>query len=153
MTSRGELVKATLWDTAGQERFRSLTRSYYNKAQGVFLLYSVANSESFDRCMSWLTEIRANVDERVPIMLVGNQVDRTAERTVSTSQAQRFALQQNLLFIEVSAKYGTNVDYAFRRIIHEILSGLKDRNELDTFKEIKTPRISPSEPPPGRCRC
>ncbi|KAG9073837.1 hypothetical protein FRC06_011119, partial [Ceratobasidium sp. 370] len=113
MTAQGELIKATLWDT-GQERFRALTRS----AQGVFLLYNIANLDSFNQCADWLAEIRARVDERIPIMLIGNQLDRTAERAVSTGQAQNFAFQHNLLFTEVSAKCGTNVDYAFRRIVH-----------------------------------
>ncbi|KAG8695125.1 hypothetical protein FRC08_008028 [Ceratobasidium sp. 394] len=149
MTAQGELIKATLWDTAGQERFRAITRSYYNKAQGAFLLYNIADLDSFNRCADWLAEIRAHVDERTPIMLIGNQIDRESERAVSTSQGQNLAFQHNLLFIEVSAKCGTNVDYAFRRIVHEILSGLKARNELDCIRRTKNaPSVDINQAPP-----
>ncbi|KAG9099255.1 hypothetical protein FRC06_005452, partial [Ceratobasidium sp. 370] len=118
MTAQGELIRATLWDTAGQERFHAMTQSHYRRAHGVFLVYSIADLGSFNRCTEWLSEIRANVDESVPIMLIGNQVDRSAERVVQTSQGQGFALQHGLLFTEMSAKCGTNVDYAFRRLVH-----------------------------------
>ncbi|KAG9126386.1 hypothetical protein FRC07_003601 [Ceratobasidium sp. 392] len=119
MTAQGELVKATLWDTAGQERFHAMTQSHYRRAHGVFLVYSITDRRSFKQCKDWLSEIRANVEEEVPIMLVGNQIDRSAERAIPTSQGQFFALQHGLLFTEISAKCGTNVDYAFKRLVHE----------------------------------
>jgi GTPase SAR1 family protein len=54
-------------------------------------VYSVADAESFDNCLEWLTEVRAHVDEHVPVMLIGNQIDRTGERAVETKNAQAFA--------------------------------------------------------------
>ena len=32
----GRTVKLQIWDTAGQERFRSVTRSYYRGAAGMW---------------------------------------------------------------------------------------------------------------------
>ncbi|CCO32673.1 hypothetical protein BN14_06736 [Rhizoctonia solani AG-1 IB] len=124
MTAHGELVKTVLWDTAGQEAFRAMTKPLYRGAHGVFLVYSVADAESFDNCLEWLTEVRAHVDEHVPVMLIGNQIDRTGERAVETKNAQAFApvsmqqVEHGLLFSEVSGKYGTNVDNAFQKLVH-----------------------------------
>ncbi|KAJ1309383.1 hypothetical protein OPQ81_006160 [Rhizoctonia solani] len=137
MTAHGELVKTVLWDTAGQEAFRAMTKPLYRGAHGVFLVYSIADAESFNNCPSWLTEIRAHVDENAPIMLIGNQIDRTEERAVETSDAQAFALEHGLLFAEISGKYGTNVENAFQRLVHEIFNQLKDRDQLYTCKETK----------------
>ena len=38
---RDQEIKLQLWDTAGQERFRSVTKSYYKGAIGVFIVYDV----------------------------------------------------------------------------------------------------------------
>lgn len=137
MTAHGELIKTVLWDTAGQEAFRAMTKPLYRGANGVFLVYSIVDPESFNQCTGWLTEIRSNVDEGVPIMLVGNKIDQAAERAVQTSDAEAFALENGLLFAEVSGKEGTNLDYAFQRMVHEIFNGLKARDELYRFKETK----------------
>lgn len=94
---------------AGQESFRAMSVplvtsvatfetqltqnlfSLYRGSNGVFLVYSIADHETFSQCTSWLEEIRKHVDEHVPIMLIGNQVDRSTERAVQTSHAQAFA--------------------------------------------------------------
>ncbi|CAE6485691.1 unnamed protein product [Rhizoctonia solani] len=118
MTAHGELVKTVLWDTAGQEAFRAMTKPLYRGVHGVFLVYSIADAESFNNCPEWLTEIRAHVDENVPIMLIGNQIDRTEGRAVETSDAQAFAIEHKLLFAEISGMYGTNVETAFQKLVH-----------------------------------
>lgn len=38
---RDQEIKLQLWDTAGQEKFRSVTKSYYKGAIGVFIVYDV----------------------------------------------------------------------------------------------------------------
>ncbi|CAE6449956.1 unnamed protein product [Rhizoctonia solani] len=118
MTAHGELVKTVLWDTAGQETFRAMTKPLYRGVHGVFLVYSIADAESFNNCLDWLNEIRGHVDEHVPIMLIGNQIDRIEERAVATSDGQAFALEHGLLFAEISGQYGTNVDNAFQKLVH-----------------------------------
>lgn len=137
LTAHGELVETILWDTAGQETFRAMSVPLYRGSNGVFLVYSIADRETFNECASWLTEIRKHVDEHVPVMLIGNQIDRIAERAVETSDVQAFALEHGLLFAEVSGKEGTNVDHAFQKLVHEVFNGLKTRDELYRFKKTK----------------
>ncbi|QRV86884.1 Ras small GTPase family Ras protein [Ceratobasidium sp. AG-Ba] len=156
MTAHGELVKTILWDTAGQEAFRAMIKPLYRGTNGVFLVYSIADPESFNQCDDWLTEIRSNVDENIPIMLIGNQLDRADERAVQTSDAQAFALEHDLLFAEVSGKKGTNLEFAFQRLVHEIFNRLKDRDELYRFKETKRSSRAKSFPgakPSWSARC
>jgi GTPase SAR1 family protein len=47
-------------------------------------------------------------------MLVGNKCDLENERTVQTDEARTFSEQNELSFIETSAKDGTNVEEAFK---------------------------------------
>ena len=41
-------IRLILYDTAGQERFRSCTKSYFKRASGVILLYSIIDRNSFN---------------------------------------------------------------------------------------------------------
>ena len=70
-------IALQLWDTAGekkikvysekrckvlyiflgQERFRSVTRSYFRRADGVMLLYDVTNERSFLSVRQWIDAV------------------------------------------------------------------------------------------------
>ena len=81
----GKTVKLQIWDTAGQERFRTITSSYYRGAQGIILVYDVANRESFDALPKWFAELETYVSSSVVKIIVGNKVDKV--RLVSTYPA------------------------------------------------------------------
>jgi putative ribosome biogenesis GTPase RsgA len=49
-------------------------------------------------------------------ILVGNKVDRSAERKVSTEAGEALARDHNMVFFETSAKINKNVDEAFLTI-------------------------------------
>ena len=49
-------------------------------------------------------------------MLIGNKVD-LMEREVSYNKAMQYAMENNLGFMEVSAKDGTGIQDAFNRLI------------------------------------
>jgi GTPase SAR1 family protein len=44
------------------------------------------------------------------IMLIGNKCDLDARRQVSTEEGERFAKENNLIFLETSAKTAFNVE-------------------------------------------
>ena len=41
----------------GQERFRSVTKSYFRRADGVMLLYDVTNERSFLSVRQWIDAV------------------------------------------------------------------------------------------------
>lgn len=43
----GKTVKLNIWDTAGQDKYFSLTRSLFQKADGVLLTFDLTDTESF----------------------------------------------------------------------------------------------------------
>ncbi|VDM58536.1 unnamed protein product [Angiostrongylus costaricensis] len=69
------VVALQLWDTAGQERFRSITRQYFRKADGVLVLFDVTSEQSFLNVRNWIESVRLGVDETTIMALVGNKVD------------------------------------------------------------------------------
>ncbi|POI20142.1 hypothetical protein CIB84_016111, partial [Bambusicola thoracicus] len=47
-----------LWDSAGQERYRSVTKQFFRKADGVVLMYDITSQYSFADVRYWLSCIQ-----------------------------------------------------------------------------------------------
>lgn len=142
MTLKGKKLKLTIWDTAGQERFRTLTSSYYRGAQGIILVYDVTRRDTFTNLSDvWLKEVDAySTNQDCIKMLVGNKVDKDAERVVSKQEGIAFARQYGCLFLECSAKTRLNVEHCFEELVLKILDTptlLKDTTSAR--KNILTP--------------
>lgn len=45
----------------GQERFRSITKAYFRRADGVILLYDVTNEKSFINIRQWVSSITVKI--------------------------------------------------------------------------------------------
>ncbi|KAH9895940.1 ras-domain-containing protein [Cubamyces lactineus] len=121
MEVHGKKVKLSIWDTAGQERFRTITSSYYRGAQGIILVYDVANRESFEALPKWFSELETYVSGSVVKIIVGNKLDKEYSRQVSTAEGQAFATRMGALFVEASAKTAVGVQDAFRDVVDRII--------------------------------
>lgn len=109
-------VRMQLWDTAGQERFRALIPSYIRDSAGAVVVYDVTSRASFTSTFKWIEDVRAERGNDVVIILVGNKSDLADKREVSAEEAEQKAHDYGVMFIEVSAKLGTNVKTLFRRV-------------------------------------
>jgi len=129
----GKTVKLQIWDTAGQERFRAVTRNYYRGAAGALLVYDVTRRSTYQNLSTWLSDARRHLtNPNTVIMLVGNKTDLDKQRQVTFEEAAKFAEENGLIFIETSAKTGTNVEDTFlrtaRKIYENIQAGSLDLN-------------------------
>jgi len=124
----GAKIKLQIWDTGGQESFRAITANYYRGAHGGLLVFDVSNRVSFMALDSWLKEIYQYSDPCVTFILCGNKIDLDAQRSVDTEEAEEFAKQNGMLYVETSAKDATNVQGAFNSlcisIVEKVASGL-----------------------------
>uniref|UniRef100_A0A8C7YPH1 small monomeric GTPase n=1 Tax=Oryzias sinensis TaxID=183150 RepID=A0A8C7YPH1_9TELE len=102
-------IAMQLWDTAGQERYRSITKQFFRKADGVVVMFDVTLEESFKAVRPWLNNVQEAAGEGIPILLLGNKMDMEQEREVSFKAAERLAFENNMMFYEVSAYTGKNV--------------------------------------------
>lgn len=109
-------VRLQLWDTAGQERFRSLIPSYIRDSSAAVVVYDVTNRASFMNTQKWVEDVRSERGQDVVIILVGNKSDIADRRQVSTEEGQQRAAEFNIMFIETSAKAGSNVKQLFRQL-------------------------------------
>ncbi|THU96951.1 ras-domain-containing protein [Dendrothele bispora CBS 962.96] len=140
-----KVVKLQCWDTAGTESFRSITRSYYRGAAGCLLVYDVTSRKSFLNTRTWLADVREHADPHLTCILVGNKVDlcdESTKRQVSTEEAEIFAKEEGLLFVESSAKSGQNVEKAFEDAVRDIL----DKIHRGVFDDDRSPGVKLSKP-------
>jgi small GTP-binding protein len=112
-------IKLQLWDTGGQEFVMSLLPFYFSGAAGGVLVYDITNRNSFNALDYWLKQIRQNAGN-IPVVLAGNKIDIAAQRKVSTEEAQNFANEKNLIYLETSAKTGVSVPDLFKGLVEVI---------------------------------
>ncbi|XP_058747039.1 ras-related protein Rab-2-B-like [Vicia villosa] len=142
-------IKLQIGDTAGQEMFRSITRSYYRGAAGALLVYDITRRETFDHLATWLEDARQHASSSMIIMLIGNKSDLSKKRVVSTEEGEKFAKENGLIFMEVSAKSAKNVEEAFVKTAGAIYRKMK-HGEFDKLNETQGIKIGYDEPLVGR---
>ena len=131
-------IKLQIWDTAGQESFRSITRSFYRASAGVILMYSIDNKFSFENIKIWLNDINRELNNRhIPIILVGNKTDLN-NREVTTEEGRIFALENNMLFKEISIKNDIDSINVFNILSENIYKKVKNKQiTINTNNGIK----------------
>jgi len=143
-------VKFEIWDTAGQERYNSLAPMYYRGSHGAIVVYDITSSTSFDRAKMWVNELREHLGRKLIIALAGNKADLSEFRQVSTEEASAYASEQDLVFLETSAKTAQNVNEIFLALARLIPS--KPERDLDgQAAELKAKPLNlaqPNTPPP-----
>ena len=112
------IVNLQIWDTAGQEKFQSLGYAFYRGADCCCLVYDITNQKSFDNLTRWkegFLEHAASTDPQTfPFVLVGNKLDKEAERKVKTTDAAAWCKENgDMPYYETSAKENIAVDDAF----------------------------------------
>uniref|UniRef100_A0A3B4APK7 small monomeric GTPase n=1 Tax=Periophthalmus magnuspinnatus TaxID=409849 RepID=A0A3B4APK7_9GOBI len=53
----GLKVRVQIWDTAGQERYKTITKQYYRRAQGIIFVYDITNYSSFQHISKWVGDV------------------------------------------------------------------------------------------------
>ncbi len=117
----GKLTRLQIWDTAGTESFRSITCGYFGRADIALLCFDLTQKVTLKGLRRWLSDVRTYAPPTTLICLVGIKSDLNAEREVSTETAQEFADEEDLDYIECSAKTGDNVNAAFIKAAQEAL--------------------------------
>ena len=75
----GTELPVKIWDTAGQERFKTLTQSFYRKADGVIISFDVTDSKSFENVRTWVESINVHARHAARV-LVANKIDLEDQR-------------------------------------------------------------------------
>ncbi|XP_009640021.1 EF-hand calcium-binding domain-containing protein 4B isoform X2 [Egretta garzetta] len=140
-------VALQLWDTAGQERYRSITKQFFRKADGVIVMYDITARDTFTAVKQWLISIKETTGENVPVLLLGNKTDNEKEREVPMGMGEHLAKDYNLIFYECSAYSGYNTKKSvlhLARILKEHEDKVKEKTiELQSVMNKKSCCIRP----------
>ena len=126
-------AKLQIWDTAGQERYMSLCKTVFQRVDGVMLVYDITQLITFENILKWINIIR-DYNDLMPIILIGNKIDKINERLVTFENGEKLAAENNIKFMETSALTGENVDDAFINFGNDIINFLKNKTCLMSDK-------------------
>ena len=105
-------------DTAGQEQLKALSNQYYQKADGILLVYDITNQASFDEIKNYYSkQIKDRCKFGVKVLLLGNKTDLEDERKISLEMGVNYAVDNNFLFMETSSLKNENVAGGFETLI------------------------------------
>ena len=129
-----------IFDTAGQEEYAALRDYHLKRGEGFMAVYSITSQQSFDilgKMISAVDHIKEDWPS-VPIVVVGNKLDRATNRVVSYSSGSKFSKSVNATYFECSAKTQQNVDAAFVELVKLVRQWRIDHPELASPTKNRT---------------
>ena len=137
-TIDNKIIRIKIWDTAGQERYKAITKCFFQRAQGIIIVFDVTNKRSFDDLKMWIDSINSQSKltedlENMPIIIIGNKID-LPKRVIDKETALNFAKEQNLDYYETSAKTGEGIDNAIKELVKKVMVYISKKNGTDNLK-------------------
>ncbi|MHA2386348.1 MAG: Rab family GTPase, partial [Candidatus Thorarchaeota archaeon] len=134
--------KFIIWDLAGQPTFEKVRGHYYHGCNGIVLVYSVVDRDSFDNASKWLVEAYKNMGPLPPTVIVANKIDlrplQPADQIVTAEEGRKFMeyfiekLEVPAIFRETSAKTGENILDTFEELLR-MMAEAEVGKEADKF--------------------
>lgn len=108
-------------------------------------MFDLTRRESFLKLVSWLAELKDLADEHLVIILVGNKSDLNHRRVISYEEASSFAASNGFLYMECSAKTGSNVAEVFTKacegVLHNIENNVYGSQDINFVPGIRVGNI------------
>ncbi len=137
--SDGSLINVHIRDTCGQERYDSINEQYYQKADGILLVFDIADKLSFNKIKNYyIKTIKEKCKEDIPIVLLGNKTDLEDQREVSQEEAIDLSIKEEYIYKETSCLRNENVADAFETIIEMWNIHNKKNNNQNPIKRTKS---------------
>ena len=113
-------IHMAIWDIIGHIGFRQLLGdSFFNGAQGILAVADLTRGNTLPVLTGWIEAVEG-VAGKVPVVLVANKADLTAEAQFGVAELAEMASTFGCTYLLTSAKSGQNVEDAFLRLATEI---------------------------------
>ena len=93
---------------------------YYRGAAAAVIVFDITKKDSFSGAKSWVKELQRRGDSNVVIALAGNKADMESKRKVQTEEAQQYAQDNDIIYMETSAKTSLNVKKLFYEVAKKL---------------------------------
>ena len=135
--------KIHLYDTAGQEKYKSIISGFYRLGKGFFVVFDLTNESSLNSVQNWIKEIQEKSLESDPIIIIlGNKNDLENIRISEDIIEKKLENYNNKIYIETSAKAGTNIAHAFEQMIDLMEKDDNLKSEISSFALNKKTHIN-----------
>jgi GTPase SAR1 family protein len=112
-----ETSNLDIFDFSGGERFHTMVLPYLSNALRTGIVFDDGDRFTFEAVPRWLADVKQYASPDVTVLLIGNKADLTSNRPVSRAEAEAFAAQAGIGYIEVSAQSNENIDEAFVKLV------------------------------------
>jgi len=127
-------IYMAIWDIIGHVGFRQLLGdSFFNGAQGILAVADLTRRETLPVLTGWVEAVES-VAGKVPVILVANKADLTAEAQFGVADLAEMADAFGCTYLLTSAKNGQNVEDAFLRLATEIATARMPSNPVPAAK-------------------
>lgn len=134
------VVKLDVWDTAGQERFDSIMPLYYKQCDIAIIVYDATSHDTFTKAKTWITRVRKESKKEPMFILVGNKIDLGDH--IFIEEAKQYALDNDMVFYECSAKTGQNIHDIFNDSCDFLAKSISNNNQNETAPTSVQPELN-----------
>lgn len=135
---KGKEYKLQIWDKGGGEYFEVVPPNFYEKLDGIMLVYYEVFG-GFSQSAKYFHE-RIVSKTKCPILLVHNKIDLIP----NSNKIENPLAEHDVPMIKTSAKTGANVKNAFSRLINMILNDNPNSEISQDEDQITTAYHSPN---------
>jgi len=116
-------VRLVLWDIAGQDKYDLSRRMFFQGCMGALFVYDITRQSTLNNIENkWLVDFNEFTEKNPVYVLIGNKLDLENSKVITTEMGKELAGKINAVdFIETSAKYGDNVENAFKKLVRQVL--------------------------------
>lgn len=109
-------VDMQIWDIMGEKGFRELLKeAYFYGANGILAVADLTRRKTLDDLDDWIDGVEQIVG-KVPILIAVNKSDLVSSAQFGERDVEQVARAFDCPYLLTSAKSGSNVEDAFRRI-------------------------------------
>ena len=99
-------TKLQVWDLSGSSRYNSVTHSYYRGLSLYIIVFDITDRHSYVNVPLFLKRVNESGSPfGYQILLVGNKADLCDMRAVTQDEAEAYALDNEMFYLEFSSKY------------------------------------------------
>jgi len=160
-------VNLYIWDAPGSPDLRQAqdrTFLFLRGIDGLILAYSIIERDTFLYLERILKALEDEGFGEIPKVLVGTGIewdeydpskeDQELPRVVSYDEAEEFAEKNGMLYFEVSARNGKNIQQPFESLVERLVKEWKSREKEDHLKgSFKLQNKGDAENRNGQSKC
>lgn len=114
-------LELNVWDIMGQAGFRELAKeAYFHGSRGILAVVDLTRKSTLEGIDAWIRAVQ-DVTGPVPLVLMANKKDLTAQAALTPSDVAAKATQLGCPSFLSSAKTGESVEAAFRHLSTQIV--------------------------------